>query len=137
MKMLAQNPETAEEALELMSTLNKRDRAAERRQLFGTAAKPHLVAQAREQEQERRDALAREREAQITAEVGLSVQLLVLLSLWLLVTDGDHDARSSSLTHAFTHSLTHSLFVSVSIHRRPRLSWARSRLMTTTLGARC
>ena len=68
MKMLAQNPETAEEALLLMSTLNKRDRAAERRQMFGTSAKPHLAAQQREQEKERREREAREREAQIVAE---------------------------------------------------------------------
>ncbi len=35
-KQLASNPETQEQALELMATLqNNRDRAAERRQLFG------------------------------------------------------------------------------------------------------
>lgn len=37
-KQLASNPETQEQALELMATLqNNRDRAAERRQLFGKA----------------------------------------------------------------------------------------------------
>ena len=36
----------------------------------GTAAKPHLVAQQRREERERREALERERQAQIKAEVG-------------------------------------------------------------------
>ena len=44
-KLLAQNPDTVEQALELMASLQKRDRAAERRQLHGTASKPLLAAQ--------------------------------------------------------------------------------------------